>query len=126
MHKLLGVFLFVHALGHAAGFAELTGFRHEGVFVTATLLAGTVPVGAAVAKTLGAAWLALGLGFGAASVAAAVRAPWMPGYAALLAVISLALAVLCWPLSLVGVPMNGALLAMLVAAKHHGALRDVG
>jgi hypothetical protein len=121
MRIALGVLMLLHGIAHLPGF--LGSWRLatlEGMPYKTTILSGRLDLGDAGIRVVGAAWLVVALGFGLAAVAAlAGRAWWWP--AALgVALASLCLSGLEWPEARIGVAVNLAILAALLASQRLG------
>lgn len=121
MHVALAVFLLLH------GFAHLPGFLVPWRFMTAedmpyrtTILAGRVDLGDAGIRAVGVAWLVLAALFAVSALATGLRTSWWQPAVLGTVVLSLVLSFLGWPDARIGVVVNVAVLAFLVANRHAG------
>ena len=114
----LAVLMLAHGVAHLPGFAaswRLT--RLPELPYHTTLLAGRLDVGDVGMRVAGALWLAAALGFFLAAGGAVLGRDWWIPLAIVVAVTSLALCVLEWPASRVGVPVNLVILAALLLGQ---------
>jgi hypothetical protein len=117
MRFAFAFFLLIHGIAHLPGFvvpwrlATLTEMPYK------TLLNGAVDAGPVGARVIGLLWLLAGLGCVATAIAALRAIPGWPTFALGVLGLSLALSVLGWPDSGMGLVINLALLAILVLAR---------
>ena len=118
MRFAFAFFLLIHGIAHLPGFvvpwrlATLTEMPYK-----TTLLSGAVDVGPVGARAIGLLWLLAGLGCVATAVAALRGTPGWPTFALGVLGLSLALSVLGWPDSGMGLVINLGLLAILFLAR---------
>lgn len=120
MRIALGILFLLHGLAHLVFFIAPWGLAGSPELAPASLLSGTVDLGAGGARALGLIWLLGAVAFGAAAIGAFLRAGWWRRVAVTAAAASLVLSVLGWPGAMVGVPVNLAILAVLGAARFLG------
>lgn len=109
------VFLVLHGVAHGVGFAapwQLGDFADTPV--DTTLLGGRVDVGVTGARAMGVVWLLTGLTFVVAAAGLWTARPWWSQLTAGVVIVSLALSLLAWPGSRIGVAVNLAVLGVLV------------
>ena len=109
------------------GFAHLPGFVGSWRLASfpdlpyhTTLLGGRVDVGDLGMRLVGTLWLLVALGFAAAAVGGARSDTWWAITAFVAATVSLALCVLEWPATRLGVPVNVAILVALLTGRSMG------
>ena len=118
MRFAFAFFLLIHGIAHLPGFvvpwrlATLTEMPYK-----TTLLNGAVDAGPVGARVIGLLWLLAGLGCVATAVAALRGIPGWPAFALGVLGLSLALSVLGWPDSGMGLVINLGLLAILFLAR---------
>ncbi|HEY7511021.1 MAG TPA: ABC transporter permease [Vicinamibacteria bacterium] len=121
MRFVLALFLFAHGFAHLPGLAGAwrlgTGVPHK-----TTLLGGRLDLGEGGIRAFGVVWLLGALAFIAAAAALALGQPLWTTLALAAAVFSLAISVLALPDAVVGVWVNVALLALLLAGARLGWL----
>jgi hypothetical protein len=123
MRIALGILMLLHGIAHLPGFLGAWRLAAlEGMPYKTTILAGRLDLGDAGIRLVGAVWLVLALGFVLAALATlAGRGWWWP--AALCAALgSLLLSALEWPEARIGVAVNLAILAALLAGQRLGWL----
>jgi len=114
MRLVFAAFLVAHAVAHLVGFVGPWGLAGS-VPGSRTLLAGKLVVGDAVMKVVGLVWLVVAVAFVIAAIGLLRQAAWWRPVTVAAAGASLGLSVLCWPQSILGVPINGFVLAVLFA-----------
>lgn len=115
MRILLGSLMAVHGIAHVVGFVvPWRLIAPQSAEYSTTILAGHIDLGAGGIRTLGIVWLALAIGFLVAAAASWFGFSWWTGAATWLASVSLALSVLAWPASKIGVPVNLVILAAIL------------
>lgn len=116
MRIALAILLALHGLAHLVGFAVPWRIAKSAPYST-TLLSGHVDLGHAGIRAYGILWLLLAIAFMLAAAGAATdRAEWIP-LAIGASIASLALSVLSWPDSRIGVPVNLAILGVVFAGS---------
>ncbi|MCK4547301.1 MAG: ABC transporter permease [Candidatus Eisenbacteria sp.] len=112
----IAIVLFVHGLAHLVGFVVpwRIATLKDAPYKT-TLLSGAVDVGDVGIRLVGILWLAAAVAFVAAGVGIIAPFPWWRWLALCTAGFSLVLSILGWPDSKIGVPVNVAILAFLIA-----------
>jgi hypothetical protein len=119
----LAALLFLHGVAHLPGvvvdwrLAALPGLAYH-----TTVFGGRLNLGDAGMRTMGALWLAAGLGFGIAALAAVLARPWWLPLAAAAAGLSLVVTLLAAPESRVGIVVNLVIIAALVLGQRTGRL----
>ena len=115
MRILLAALMVYHGLAHSVGFAEAWQLVPQGPPYKTTILAGRLNLGDAGIRVTGILWLATGVAFLVAAIAAAVGLPWWDSFALVIAVVSLLLCAVELPEARLGLVINLAIVAMLVA-----------
>jgi hypothetical protein len=115
MRIALGILFMLHGIAHLVGFVVPWRIGTiEGATYTTRILSGRVDLGDAGIRAFGVLWLALAVGFAAAALGTwAAKSWWVPA-AAVLSCVSLAASVLGWPDARIGVPVNLAILIILL------------
>lgn len=116
MRIILGIILLVHAVAHVPGF--LTNWRLatlEGLPYRTTLVGG-IDVGHAGIRVIGVFWLLTALALGVLALGVFTQAWWWPPWLLGIALASLALCILGWPESRMGLGVNLVLLGALALA----------
>jgi uncharacterized protein DUF6544 len=114
MRYAIAAFLLAHGIAHLPGFAVPWRLLSSPEMpYSTTLLSGRWDVGAAGIRFIGLAWLVTGLTFVAAAIGYARNSPWAVILIAAVAMASLVLSVVNWPLARIGVFLNVGVLAML-------------
>lgn len=127
MSRIFAVFLALHGLAHLVGF--LVPWRlmeSDEMPYTTTLLNGTVDVGAVGIRVAGLGWLALGLAFGWSAWGVWSGQGWAGGSVAAVATASAIMCIVGWPQARIGLYVDLAILAALVAASRIDALHLAG
>lgn len=106
---LFAIVLVLHGVAHVVGVPSHT-----------TLLDGAVDVGDTGMRVMGGLWLAAGLAFAVAGVAAIARAGWWPIAALFAAMFSFLLCVLAWPDARAGAVLDVALVAAIFVGMRAG------
>lgn len=123
MRIALVVLMALHGIAHLPGF--MVPWRlldsPEMPYET-TLLAGRVEVGGGGIRAVGVLWLLAALAFVAAAFGVWAQRGWGMPLAVGCALASLVLCALAWPRSMIGVPVNAAILLWLLLASHFGWL----
>jgi len=118
---ILGLVCLVHGAAHLVGFfaawrpGAIPELQHK-----TTVLNGTLDLGEAGIRVVGALWLALAVAFVGAGAMVALEMPL--AYMAVLAVAaaSFVLSLIAWPDSQIGVFVNAAIAALVLAALRYG------
>lgn len=121
MHIVLAALLALHGVAHWVGFVvswRLTAF--ENMSYDTTLLAGRIDVGDVGIRVVGILWLLTGISFLVVAAGAVARRPWWPSVALAVTVFSIAMSVLGWPDSRIGVYLNLGILAVLALGGVYG------
>jgi hypothetical protein len=119
----LAILMALHGVAHGPGVVGSWRLAAlEGIPYHTTLFGGAVDVGDAGMRVVGVAWLLAGAGFVAASAAALADRPWWPPLAAAVTLLSLALCVAELPATRVGLPVNVAILLVLLADREFAVL----
>ena len=116
MRLVLAAVVFVHAVAHLPGFLvgwELRSFP-ELPFRT-TILGGSIDVGVVGTKVVGLAWLALSLAFVVICLTVLMRPTWWPVFTYGTIAVSMALCIVGWPETRVGLAANAFILVLVVA-----------
>ncbi len=114
MRYLLAVLMTVHGMAHLVGFVvpwKLVNLR-EAPYRT-TILAGKVDVGDAGIRVMGLTWLLAAVAFVVVAVGLILDFSWSLPAAALTLGASMALSIVGWPESRLGILINVVLLAIL-------------
>jgi hypothetical protein len=120
---VLAVLMALHGLAHLVGFVGSWRLaRLEGMPYKTTVLAGRLDLGDAGIRAVGVLWLLLAIGFLIAAIGAIGSRPWWMPAAFMAAGVSLALCLLQWPDSRIGVPVNLVILIALLVGRRYGAL----
>ena len=115
MRIALAILMALHGVAHLPGFVGSWRLAVlEGVPYHTTLFGGALDVGDAGMRAVGVAWLLAALGFVAASAGAALDRAWWPPLALVVTLASLALCVAELPATRIGLPVNVALLVVLL------------
>lgn len=116
MRIALAILLLAHGVAHLVGFA---GSFHLSPNVPAqpNLLGGVATLGDRGLKAYGIAWLLAGLAFAAVALGVVLSASWWVTAAWIVTSASLALCILGWPATRIGLFLDVALLALLFAAQ---------
>lgn len=114
--RLIAALLTAHAVAHLVGFAWPWWLVEPGPYAT-PVPDGAIFIGDTAMQALSLVWLATATAFLIAAVAVARGHPAWRGITSIAAIFSLVLSVLCWPGSLLGVPINVAILTMLWATN---------
>lgn len=115
VRSVFALLLMAHGVAHFVGFGHAWRILSPDPFPYRTTLIGThVNVGDAGMRVLGVLWLAVGVGFLAASGAALLKSGWWMGVTGVLAVLSLALCVLERPDADIGLVLNAGIIAVLL------------
>ena len=118
MRLVLAAVVFVHAVAHLPGFLvgwDLRSFP-ELPFRT-TILDGSIDVGVVGAKVVGLAWLALSLAFVVIGLTVLMRPTWWPGFTYGTIALSMALCIVGWPETRIGLVANALILVLVVAYR---------
>jgi len=113
VYPLVAIFLLVHGLAHLVGFVGPWGLSNS-VQPQSTLLAGRIPIGMMVMRTLGIFWLGGALAFTVAAVGVLRHASWWPAFTFGATIGSLVLCILSIPESKVGIPINVAIIVTML------------
>jgi hypothetical protein len=123
MRIVLAIVMVLHGAAHLVGFAESWQLSMtESVPFKTTVLSGRVDLGPAGIRAGGLLWLLAALAFGLTAAGAVMNAVWWPSIAVVTAIASLVLSLVWWPESRIGVPVNIALIAVLVMGRRLGWL----
>jgi hypothetical protein len=123
----LAIVLVIHGVAHLVGFVVPWRLaRLEEMPFGTTLLGGRIDVGDRGIRAVGILWLVAALAYLAAAVGVALLLPWWIPAVATVTVFSLALCVLGWPDSRIGVAVDLAILAFLMAGGALGWLPTEG
>ena len=115
MRIALAVLMLLHGFAHLPGFmASWRLAKFEEMPYHTTVFAGTVDIGDAGTRGVGALWLLLSLAFVASAAGAFTHTPWWTGAALVTALVSAALCIVAWPEARLGLPVNLAILAALL------------
>ena len=115
MRIALAILMALHGVAHLPGFVGSWRLATlEGVPYHTTLLGGAVDVGDAGMRVVGTAWLLAGLAFIGVALATAFDRDGWPNAAFGVALLSLTLCVLELPAARVGLPVNVAILVVLL------------
>lgn len=115
MRFAIAAVLAAHGIAHLVGFvsswriAELAELPYK-----TTIVGGRLDVGDVGARLVGLLWLIAALMFIAAAAGVAMQAQWAARLTAFVVAVSLALCVAGWPDARLGVPVNLALVALLL------------
>ncbi len=121
MRVALSIILLLHGIAHLPGFVvpwRLTTLA-ELPYKT-TVLGGALDIGGSGVRTVGLLWLLVALGFVAAAVATLRNSSLWPTLTLGVVAFSTALCILGWPDSRIGLAVNLALLALLLANVRFG------
>lgn len=116
MYTAFATLLLLHGLAHLVGFVGPWGLSSS-VEPQSTLLAGRISIGVVGMRALGLFWLGGALAFTAAAVGVLRHAAWWPSFTFGAAVASLILCVLSLPQSKIGIPVNVAVIVMLLLTR---------
>ena len=115
----LGLLMVLHGIAHLPGFVGPWRLATiEGLPYRTTVLGGRLDIGDAGMRVLGAAWLALALGFGLAGALALANRPWWSAAATAAALASLVICLVQLPEARIGAVVDLLLLAALVVGRH--------
>ena len=123
MRTAIALLMALHGIAHLPGFLnswELV--QMEEIPYHTTVLSGRVDVGDAGMRALGVMWLAMAAVFVASAAGALAHGTWWIPWAASAAMMSLVLSAVEWPDARIGVAVNTAILAALVAGTQFGWL----
>jgi uncharacterized membrane protein YoaK (UPF0700 family) len=115
MRVVAAFVLLAHGVAHLVGFvvpwrlATLPEVPYR-----STILGGRLEVGDTGVKALGVLWLIAALAFAVAAAGLVMRASWWHPLTMAMAIVSLGLCVVGWPDSKIGVPVNVAIIILLV------------
>lgn len=121
MHIVLAALFALHGVAHWVGFVvawRLTDF--EEMPYDTTLLAGRIEVGDVGMRIVGGLWLLTGIAFLVVALGVVGRRAGWPALALAVTVVSIALSVLGWPDSRMGVYMNLGILVVLALGSAYG------
>ncbi len=121
MQIVLAILLALHGVAHWVGFVvawRLTAF--EEMPYDTTLLAGRIDVGDAGIRVVGVLWLLTGIAFLVVAAGAVGHKAWWPSAALAVTVVSIAMSILGWPDSRIGVYLNLGILAALALGSVYG------
>ena len=124
MRIALAVLMLLHGIAHLPGF--IAAWRPDGFGETpykTTILAGRVDLGDVGIRVLGVVWLLVALGFVVTAVGTFTGRSWWMVALVGVAIASIVLSVLEWPLARVGVAVNLGILAALLAGQRLGWLQ---
>ena len=123
MRILLAIVLLGHAFAHLPGFLVFWRLAtlKELPYGT-TLVAGSIDVGDTGIRVVGILWLIAALGFAACGVGLLARTPWWLSSTVAVSTFSLVLCISGWPAARIGVVVNVAILAFLLADTRVGWL----
>lgn len=119
MRVFVALFLLVHGFAHLVGFAGSWNLSREIAYKT-TILGGRFDAGDSGIRVIGVLWLIAALAFAVAGAALLGRAPWWPAAAMGVSAASLVLCVTGWPDARIGLAIDAALIAFLVAGVRAG------
>lgn len=115
MRIALAAILLAHGFAHLVGFL---GAWRPGVLSAATnpnlLFGGRIDLGSAGGRVLGLLWLVTAVGFWVVAVTTLSIHPWWQPLALGVCLTSLALCILQWPASRIGVPVNLVIIAAIL------------
>jgi hypothetical protein len=123
----LAMILIAHGAVHIVGFvvpwrlATLTEMPYK-----TTLLGGRLNVGEGGIRAVGVLWLLAAMGFVISGAALILLAPWWPSITLVSAGYSLALTILGWPDSRIGIPIDVILLGYVLIGGRLGWLSVLG
>ena len=120
MRIALAVLMGFHAMAHVVSFVEAWRLIPQGFPYKTTVLDGRVDLGDAGIRALGLIWLGVAIGFGLAAIGALTGSSWWVPMALGVAVVSLLLALAELPNARVGVVIDVAIIAALVAGRQFG------
>ena len=124
MRTGLAALMLLHGIAHLPGF--IAAWRPEGfgqMPYKTTILAGRVDLGDAGIRVLGVMWLLIAIGFVFTAAGAFTGRSWWMVALVGVGLASLGLSVLEWPLARVGVAVNVAIFAALLAGQRLGWLQ---
>lgn len=115
MRFALALILIIHGVAHLVGFVVPWQIAKldEAPYKT-TLLGGRLEVGDTGIRLIGVMWLIAALGFAVSGVALLLLAPWWSSVTLIITGLSLILAILGWPDSRIGVPIDIILMLYLL------------
>jgi hypothetical protein len=126
MRAALIVLMALHGMAHLPGvIVDWRLSRLPELPYRTTVLGGRLDLGDAGMRTMGALWLAAGVGFEVAAVAAGLGRDWWLPLAATAAGLSLTLSVLAAPEARIGIVVNLLIIAAIVFAAR-GPASGVG
>jgi pimeloyl-ACP methyl ester carboxylesterase len=130
MRILASLFLIAHGLAHLVGFLTPWGLLTAGSDVNPpvspqSLFGGRVVPGRFWSRLAGLVWLAFALAFVLVGIGVLRTAPWSLTALAVAALLSLAMSLAWWPRARVGVFVNLAILAGLIALTYREYRRDL-
>lgn len=127
MQYALAAILAIHAVAHLVGFVVPWRLaKLEEMPFGTTILGGRIDVGDRGIRVVGILWLLASLAYLAAALGLALLQPWWIPAVAIVTVVSLLLCVLGWPDSRIGVAVDLAILAFLMAGAALGWLPAAG
>jgi len=123
MRIALAVLMVLHGIAHLPGFlVPWRLIQSPDLPYATTILGGRLDLGGGGIRALGAVWLATALAFCLAGAAAGAARPGWTTAALAVTTFSLALTLAQMPVTRIGLGVNLALLAALLAAPRFGAL----
>jgi len=127
MHIIIAIVWIGHGLAHLVGFVVpwKIATMEDAPYKT-TLLADAINIGDVGVRVVGILWLAAALAFIVAGVGLIALLPWWRPLTLYTTVFSLALCILGWPESRIGVWVNVIILAFLIIAGRLGWLLPIG
>jgi hypothetical protein len=123
MRTAIALLMALHGIAHLPGFLnawELVSI--EEIPYHTTVLSGRLDLGDTGIRALGVMWLAAAAVFIAAAAGALAHGSWWIPWAACAALASLLLSIAEWPEARIGVAVNAAILAALLAGTQLGWL----
>jgi len=120
MRGVLGVIMAIHGIAHLVGFLVPWRLIKTSEEPATTILAGRVHMGDAGMRVFGIIWLGLAIGFVIAGIGAWTGSRWWIRFATGVALPSLLFCVLALPQSKIGIPVNLAILALILAGSRFG------
>jgi len=131
MRIIVAAFLLLHGIAHLVGFLAPWGLLPAPKPGAAPppsanlLFGGHLIVGQSAARVLGTLWLIVAVGFAAVAYGIWRDAPWTLPALVIVALSSLLLCVMWWPVTKIGLAVNTVLLAALIIVGYLGYREDV-
>ncbi|HVZ39449.1 MAG TPA: ABC transporter permease [Candidatus Kapabacteria bacterium] len=116
MRIALALLFLTHGIAHLPGFIVLARVATmKGMPYRTTILGGRIDVGDVGTRAIGLLWLLAAVAFVAVAIGLYAGAAWWRPGALGVAGFSLVLGILCWPEARIGVVINAAIIAFLLA-----------